>query len=220
MREQVTGTGGVGAEPAAQAVAGDGRSHVAADGEGHARRGDGRFVQVPAPQHPAPRAASMSAQSLDLTPLVDPADQADRRVRPLSRLALMMERPARVRIRARNPCLRARRRVFGWKVRFTYGSGHVCRSNGGGQRAARPGRARCEGARWTSRSDPPRLRAQSADRQRRPPDDRSARRRRRYGLVSGVTRGVVASIVRLGRVVHRLWTSVWIWAWPEGRTCR
>jgi hypothetical protein len=40
-------------------------------------------------------------------------------VRPLSRLALMIARPARVRMRARKPCLRARRRVFGWNVRFT-----------------------------------------------------------------------------------------------------
>lgn len=30
-----------------------------------------------------------------------------------------MARPDRVRIRARNPCLRERRRLFGWKVRFT-----------------------------------------------------------------------------------------------------
>jgi hypothetical protein len=40
-------------------------------------------------------------------------------VRPLSRLALMIARPARVRMRARKPCLRARRRVLGWNVRFT-----------------------------------------------------------------------------------------------------
>jgi hypothetical protein len=30
----------------------------------------------------------------------------------------MIARPARVRIRARKPCLRFRRRVFGWYVRF------------------------------------------------------------------------------------------------------
>ena len=46
--------------------------------------------------------------------LTDAADQADSRVRPLSRRALRIERPARVLIRARKPCLRARRRVFGW----------------------------------------------------------------------------------------------------------
>jgi hypothetical protein len=31
----------------------------------------------------------------------------------------MIARPARVAMRARNPCRRFRRRTFGWKVRFT-----------------------------------------------------------------------------------------------------
>jgi len=39
-------------------------------------------------------------------------------VRPLSRRALMMALPALVFIRARKPCLRLRRRVLGWNVRF------------------------------------------------------------------------------------------------------
>jgi hypothetical protein len=30
----------------------------------------------------------------------------------------MIDRPARVFMRARNPCFFARRRVFGWNVRF------------------------------------------------------------------------------------------------------
>jgi hypothetical protein len=44
--------------------------------------------------------------------------QADRRFLPFARRALMIDRPARVAIRARNPCLRARLRRLGWKVRF------------------------------------------------------------------------------------------------------
>jgi len=45
----------------------------------------------------------------------------------------MMARPARVRMRARKPCLRARRRVLGWKVRFTEAPGiDQLASNGGG----------------------------------------------------------------------------------------
>jgi hypothetical protein len=44
-------------------------------------------------------------------------------VRPLARRALRMARPARVFMRARKPCLRARRRLFGWYVRFTPTSG-------------------------------------------------------------------------------------------------
>jgi len=45
--------------------------------------------------------------------------QAVNRWRPFKRRDLMMARPARVRMRARKPCLRARRRVLGWYVRFT-----------------------------------------------------------------------------------------------------
>jgi len=53
-----------------------------------------------------------------------PPDQAreDQTVswwRPLSRRAFKTARPARVRIRARKPCVLARLRWFGWYVRFT-----------------------------------------------------------------------------------------------------
>lgn len=44
--------------------------------------------------------------------------------RPLRRRFLTIVRPARVRMRVRNPCLRARRRMFGWKVRFMRGPVH------------------------------------------------------------------------------------------------
>jgi hypothetical protein len=40
------------------------------------------------------------------------------RLRPLRRLAARIALPALVRIRRRKPCLLARRRVFGWYVRF------------------------------------------------------------------------------------------------------
>ena len=40
-------------------------------------------------------------------------DQADKRARPLSRRDLRTARPARVLMRARNPCLRFRRRLLG-----------------------------------------------------------------------------------------------------------
>ncbi len=43
---------------------------------------------------------------------------ADREARPLARRREMTVRPARVRMRARKPCTRARRRLFGWKVRL------------------------------------------------------------------------------------------------------
>ena len=44
--------------------------------------------------------------------------QADSSRRPLRRRAAMIARPARVRIRSRKPCVLARRRLFGWKVRL------------------------------------------------------------------------------------------------------
>jgi hypothetical protein len=46
------------------------------------------------------------------------SDQADNARRPLRRRLDTIERPARVRIRSRKPCTRARRRLFGWKVRL------------------------------------------------------------------------------------------------------
>ena len=45
--------------------------------------------------------------------------QADSLARPRRRRLRTISRPARVRMRARKPCLRARRRLLGWKVRFT-----------------------------------------------------------------------------------------------------
>ena len=45
-------------------------------------------------------------------------NQAVSERRPLRRRSVTIARPARVRIRSRNPCTRARRRVFGWNVRL------------------------------------------------------------------------------------------------------
>jgi len=44
--------------------------------------------------------------------------------RPLLRRAVTMARPARVRIRSRKPCTRARRRLLGWKVRLPLATAH------------------------------------------------------------------------------------------------
>jgi hypothetical protein len=56
------------------------------------------------------------------------ADQAESFSRPLRRRAERMVRPARVRIRRRNPCVRARRRLFGWKVRLPLATASFSRS--------------------------------------------------------------------------------------------
>lgn len=50
---------------------------------------------------------------------IEPAtDYALRRARPLRRRRASTSFPARVRMRARKPCLRLRRRLWGWKVRL------------------------------------------------------------------------------------------------------
>ena len=46
------------------------------------------------------------------------AGQAESRERPLARRPARIARPARVRMRRRNPWVLARRRLFGWKVRL------------------------------------------------------------------------------------------------------
>jgi hypothetical protein len=49
-------------------------------------------------------------------------DQALSFSRPLCRRAARTARPARVRMRSRKPCVRARRRLFGWNVRLLTGA--------------------------------------------------------------------------------------------------
>ncbi len=51
-------------------------------------------------------------------PNANASPQADSSMRPLRRRAARMARPARVRMRNRNPWVLARRRLFGWNVRL------------------------------------------------------------------------------------------------------
>jgi len=77
------------------------------------------FSPDPAPlsQHSPERAASAQR----LLPPHGSRTQADSRARPLARLLFRIDRPARVRMRARKPCFRLRRRLLGWKVRLLIG---------------------------------------------------------------------------------------------------
>ncbi len=68
-----------------------------------------------------------------------PMDQAVSLARPLPRRADTMARPARVRIRRRNPWTRARRRLFGWNVRLPLATVNTPRV-GGRQAAPEAGR--------------------------------------------------------------------------------
>lgn len=109
-------------QPAPQPVAAYGVANRSADGERDAQGYGVGIVEVAAPQGLGSGSAAGTDQLLERPALANPPNQADSRVRPLRRRALMIARPARVRMRARNPCLRARRRVFGWNVRFTIAS--------------------------------------------------------------------------------------------------
>ena len=105
-------------QPAAEPVARDGGTERAADRERRTRRRDHQVGQEVAPQVRAVDPRTVTTQALERVALADPVRQADRRARPLARRFLSTARPARVLIRARKPCLRARRRLLGWNVRF------------------------------------------------------------------------------------------------------
>jgi hypothetical protein len=81
------------------------------------------------------RTGAVPAQVRERRPVADPSDQADSLWRPFRRRARTTARPARVDMRWRNPCRLARRRLFGWYVRFT-----LCLLDAGGAR--RPMRSR------------------------------------------------------------------------------
>ena len=114
-----------GPQAAAQSVAFDGRPGGATDRERHSGRNHSGIGDEGAPQRSIRRRLAFSPKTDEGVSLLDPADQADSRARPLARRDLSTARPARVLMRARNPCLRARRRLLGWKVRFTAISGQV-----------------------------------------------------------------------------------------------
>src|SRR5450631_3188606 len=67
------------------------------------------------------RAAAGSTGDLP-GPRPGPAGQILIRARPLRRRADRIARPALVRMRSRNPCVLARRRLFGWNVRLLTGT--------------------------------------------------------------------------------------------------
>ena len=74
---------------------------------------------------------------------LDCPGQADRRTRPRRRRAFRIDRPARLDMRWRKPCLRDRLRLLGWKVRFISllvqpGTRHVKRHSGHNSIVTRP----------------------------------------------------------------------------------
>jgi hypothetical protein len=102
-------------------------AHVSANGVAHMGTRQGRVSQHQTPQSIRANICSLFGQSGEDLPLAYPADQAESLCRPLARRDFKMARPARVFIRWRKPCFLARRRLFGWKVRFTHASSVRCR---------------------------------------------------------------------------------------------
>jgi hypothetical protein len=76
----------------------------------------------------------------------DCAGQTLTRARPLRRRAARTARPALVRMRSRNPCVFARRRLFGWNVRLLTGAPDTVHGseNAGAGRPARADSAQAE----------------------------------------------------------------------------
>lgn len=89
------------------------RTIASSDGESHPGRADLGVRHGPDPQVPGGAGAALRRDTREVRTATATADQALRRWRPFRRRALMIARPARVDIRWRKPCRRARRRVFG-----------------------------------------------------------------------------------------------------------
>lgn len=75
----------------------------------------------PDPMPPSQHSPESAASAQRLLPPHVSRTQADSRARLLARLFFRIDRPARVRMRARKPCFRLRRRLLGWKVRLVIG---------------------------------------------------------------------------------------------------
>src|SRR6187551_17492 len=105
--------------------------HGRPDGARHGEAEPGRAVGIVLTSEPVERHGSRRdrpslpvdrvevAGTGQALPSLHGAVYADRRLRPLARRRLRIAWPPRVDMRARKPCLRLRRRTFGWYVRFT-----------------------------------------------------------------------------------------------------
>ncbi len=100
-------------QPSAKKIALHGRPRGATDCEGHLRWNHLGIGNERAPERVDPQPDTVPPEADESVAFADPVDQADRRVRPLARRDFSTARPARVLMRARKPCLRARRRLLG-----------------------------------------------------------------------------------------------------------
>lgn len=116
------------------------------------------------PQCTRRRTSPVLAKLIELSPTAESPDQADSLARPLARRDLRMARPARVDIRARKPCLRARRLLLGWNVLLLTEFSFVGQSPGGsgtqdskwrGDNTAAPKHDKARGGQRTAATRPP-----------------------------------------------------------------
>ena len=99
-----------GTKPPTEPISGHGGPDGATDGKGHLGRHQVGIEDERTPQRIGPDPYPVTPEAGEGIAFADPVDQAERRVRPLSRRDFRTARPARVLMRARKPCLRARRR--------------------------------------------------------------------------------------------------------------
>ena len=83
------------------------------DGESDMAACDCGVGEIRAPQRSAAEPHTVTTEADEDVTISNRIDQADRRARPLARRALSTARPPRVLMRARKPCVLARRRAFG-----------------------------------------------------------------------------------------------------------
>jgi len=122
----VEGRGECRPQSATEPVADHCGSHRATDRECQARRNIIGIHDDTGPQRTlhdgianlGPDPDPITLQLFKLVTVPNPPDHTVSRARPLARRDFNTARPARVLIRARNPCFLARRRAFGWYVRF------------------------------------------------------------------------------------------------------
>jgi hypothetical protein len=103
-----------GAQSTTESISSHGWSDGATDGERHPGRHQIGIEDERTPQRIGPYALAVAPEADEGVAFADPVDQADSRARPLARRDFNTARPARVLMRARKPCLRARRRLLGW----------------------------------------------------------------------------------------------------------
>ncbi len=102
-----------GTKTSTKSISMHGGTDGATDGERHLGGHQIGIEDERTPQRIGPDPNPVPPEADEGVAFADPVDQAERRARPLARRDFSTARPARVLMRARNPCLRARRRLLG-----------------------------------------------------------------------------------------------------------